>query len=161
MKSTPSDSSSRALQANPPAPEASEVGEAPVFDPRGGLPEAERVVRGLSAEAMAWPAEIEALREWIRPHMAARYPDAAVREGDLDQLVRIASQYASRERFLTELTLDPPQATGDLAAGKIVDGSDTLALGIARAGGDCLRIAGFNREASPAAPILPFCRARG
>ena len=33
--------------------------------------------------------------------------------GDLDQLVRLAAGYASRERFLTELTLDPPQSTSD------------------------------------------------
>ena len=75
----------------------------------------------LSARMMAWPAEIEAVRQWIGPHMAARYPDAAVREGDLDQLVRIASQYASRERFLTELTLDPPDATSDEAGAPLLD----------------------------------------
>jgi DNA helicase-2/ATP-dependent DNA helicase PcrA len=37
------------------------------------------------------------------------------RVGDLDQLEQLATNYASRERFITELTLDPPQATGDLA----------------------------------------------
>jgi ATP-dependent DNA helicase UvrD/PcrA len=36
-----------------------------------------------------------------------------VRKLDVDQLVRLAAGYASRERFLTELTLDPPQATSD------------------------------------------------
>jgi ATP-dependent DNA helicase UvrD/PcrA len=38
-----------------------------------------------------------------------------VRKLDVDQLVRLAAGYASRERFLTELTLDPPQATSDQA----------------------------------------------
>ena len=37
------------------------------------------------------------------------------RQSDLAQLVQIASTYPSRERFLTELTLDPPSATSDEA----------------------------------------------
>jgi DNA helicase-2/ATP-dependent DNA helicase PcrA len=32
---------------------------------------------------------------------------------DVEQLARLAAGYASRERFLTELTLDPPQSTSD------------------------------------------------
>ena len=35
------------------------------------------------------------------------------RRADLIQLEQIASGYSSRERFLTELTLDPPDATSD------------------------------------------------
>ena len=38
-----------------------------------------------------------------------------MRQADLLQLAQIASTYASRERFLTELTLDPPDATSDQA----------------------------------------------
>jgi DNA helicase-2/ATP-dependent DNA helicase PcrA len=37
------------------------------------------------------------------------------RQNDLVQLEQIAAGYASRERFLTELTLDPPDATSDQA----------------------------------------------
>ena len=36
-------------------------------------------------------------------------------QADLLQLEQIASGYPSRERFLTELTLDPPDATSDQA----------------------------------------------
>jgi DNA helicase-2/ATP-dependent DNA helicase PcrA len=35
--------------------------------------------------------------------------------GDLDQLEQVSGAYESRERFLSELTLDPPEATGDEA----------------------------------------------
>jgi len=38
-----------------------------------------------------------------------------VRRADLDQLARIAAGHATRERFLTELALDPPQASSDEA----------------------------------------------
>ena len=60
-------------------------------------------------------------RAWLDPVLEQRYPDAAIRGGDLDQLVRIASQYPSRERFLTEVTLDPPEATGDEAGVPLLD----------------------------------------
>jgi DNA helicase-2/ATP-dependent DNA helicase PcrA len=41
------------------------------------------------------------------------HDDAAIRQGDLDQLARLAAAQPSRERFLAELTLDPPEATSD------------------------------------------------
>jgi len=43
------------------------------------------------------------------------HEDAAVRLLDLLQLEHIASGYPSRERFLTGLTLDPPEASSDLS----------------------------------------------
>ena len=50
-----------------------------------------------------------------------------MRAGDLVQLERIAQQFATRERFLTELALDPPQATSDLAGAPLLD-EDYLVL---------------------------------
>jgi len=50
-----------------------------------------------------------------------------VRAADLDMLAQISGQFATRERFLTELTLDPPQATGDLAGPPLLD-EDYLVL---------------------------------
>ena len=67
------------------------------------------------AATPGWPAEIEAARLWYEPHLERLHEDAAVRRGDLAQLCRIAAGFASRQAFLTELTLDPPQATSDLA----------------------------------------------
>jgi DNA helicase II / ATP-dependent DNA helicase PcrA len=40
------------------------------------------------------------------------YDYPAARVGDLDQLEQIAASYTSRERFLSELTLDPPDKSG-------------------------------------------------
>jgi DNA helicase-2/ATP-dependent DNA helicase PcrA len=61
------------------------------------------------------------VREWFEPHLERIYASAQVRAGDLLQLERIAQQFATRERFLTELALDPPQATGDLAGSPLID----------------------------------------
>ena len=41
--------------------------------------------------------------------------------GDLDQLAKLAAGYASRREFLTDLTLDPPQATSDEAGKPSLD----------------------------------------
>lgn len=60
-----------------------------------------------------WPSDIERIRLWYTPHLERIHEDAEVRMADLMQLEQIASSYPSRERFLTELTLDPPDATSD------------------------------------------------
>jgi DNA helicase-2/ATP-dependent DNA helicase PcrA len=60
-----------------------------------------------------WPVDIERARLWYTPHLERIHEDAEVRLGDLLQLEQIATGYPSRERFLTELTLDPPDATSD------------------------------------------------
>jgi DNA helicase-2/ATP-dependent DNA helicase PcrA len=71
--------------------------------------------------AAGWPAELELVCRWYVPHLERIHEDAAVRESDLAQLVQIASTYPSRERFLTELTLDPPGATSDEAGVPLLD----------------------------------------
>ena len=61
----------------------------------------------------AWPADVECAHAWYRPHLERLHEDAAVRDADLRVLARMATGHASRERFLTELALDPPEATSD------------------------------------------------
>ncbi|CAM5784135.1 ATP-dependent helicase [Rhizobacter fulvus] len=63
--------------------------------------------------APRWPAELQQVHAWYLPQLRRLHDDAAVREGDLAQLARLAHGYASRESFLAELTLDPPEATSD------------------------------------------------
>jgi DNA helicase-2/ATP-dependent DNA helicase PcrA len=62
-----------------------------------------------------WPAAIERTVGWYAPLLEAMYDDHAPRLADLIQLARIAGGFPSRERFLTDLTLDPPDATSDEA----------------------------------------------
>jgi DNA helicase-2/ATP-dependent DNA helicase PcrA len=69
----------------------------------------------LRSDKAGWPADIDATTRWYEPHLTRIYDDAHMRQADLVQLARIASTYASRERFLTEVTLDPPAATSDEA----------------------------------------------
>ncbi|NRP74262.1 ATP-dependent DNA helicase PcrA [Ensifer psoraleae] len=69
----------------------------------------------------AWPAEIGEARNWYEPHLNRIHEDAEVRMADLLQLEQIAGGYPSRERFLTELTLDPPDATSDQSGVPLLD----------------------------------------
>jgi DNA helicase-2/ATP-dependent DNA helicase PcrA len=78
-------------------------------------------LRFLRAKVAGWPAEIERVRHWYEPHLDRQYEDAVTRQSDLAQLVQIASTYPTRERFLTELTLDPPDATSDEAGTPLLD----------------------------------------
>jgi DNA helicase-2/ATP-dependent DNA helicase PcrA len=71
--------------------------------------------RRLAENTGEWPAELDLVRQWYQPHLEQRYDNAVIRAADLDQLGRIAMGYASRARFLTDLTLDPPDATSDEA----------------------------------------------
>ena len=69
---------------------------------------------GLRASSAAkWPADLERARLWYEPHLERIHEDAAMRRADLLQLEQIAASYPSRERFLTDLTLDPPAASSD------------------------------------------------
>ena len=69
----------------------------------------------LRTASPGWPAELELVSRWYEPHLIRRYENPEARQGDLRQLEAIAATFASRERFLTELTLDPPSATSDEA----------------------------------------------
>ncbi|HEY5279700.1 MAG TPA: ATP-dependent helicase [Pseudolabrys sp.] len=68
-----------------------------------------------------WPGELETICRWYTPHLEHAYDDAALREADLAQLAQIAASYPSRERFLTEMKLDPPDATSDEAGPPLLD----------------------------------------
>lgn len=74
-----------------------------------------QLLEGLRKAETGWPSEMAQARNWYEPHLDRIHEDAETRKADLLQLEQIASGYPSRERFLTELTLDPPDATSDQA----------------------------------------------
>jgi DNA helicase-2/ATP-dependent DNA helicase PcrA len=75
----------------------------------------------LAKRDAGWPAELGYARLWYEPLMEQRFEDAQIRQADILQLEQIASSYSSRERFLTELTLDPPDATSDQSGVPLLD----------------------------------------
>lgn len=68
------------------------------------------------AASPSWAGQLTQLRQWYEPQLERLHGNAPVRSGDLQQLEALAEAYGSRQAFLTELTLDPPQASGDESA---------------------------------------------
>ncbi|MFZ2109310.1 MAG: ATP-dependent helicase, partial [Roseiarcus sp.] len=62
-----------------------------------------------------WPVDLGEVVAWRRARLEDDFDNFVTRAADLDALERIAATYPSRERFLSELTLDPPDATSDEA----------------------------------------------
>jgi DNA helicase II / ATP-dependent DNA helicase PcrA len=67
----------------------------------------------LRSAAASWPADYERVLAWYAPHLERLHADARVRLADLQQLGRMAAAQPTRERFVTELALDPPEASSD------------------------------------------------
>ena len=97
--------------------------------PRTGAawPDLVQALQRLRSGAAGWPADLACARLWYEPHLERMHEDAAMRHADLLQLEQIASGYASRRQFLTDLTLDPPDATSDQAGVPMLD-DDYLVL---------------------------------
>ena len=67
----------------------------------------------LADPAVPWAGQVGIVRDWYKPQLERIYDAAFSRTGDLEQLEKLSAQSPSRERFLTELTLDPPTVTSD------------------------------------------------
>jgi DNA helicase-2/ATP-dependent DNA helicase PcrA len=63
----------------------------------------------------------EMVLDALRPLLAAHYVDAAVRVADLDRLAAAASAVPDLAAWLAEITLDPPESTGDYAGPPHID----------------------------------------
>ena len=85
------------------------------------------LLQSLADPQRPWPGQLNAVREWYRPHFERLYEHFHTRLGDLEQLELLSGQFPSRERFITELTLDPPNATSDLSGRASLD-EDFLVL---------------------------------
>ena len=66
-------------------------------------------------------SQVERVREFYEPIFKQIYENPKVRIRDIEQLEQIARGYRSRARFITDLTLDPPQSTSDLAGPPLLD----------------------------------------
>ncbi len=64
---------------------------------------------------ITWPSQMEQIKNFYIELLEENYEDAYIRENDINQLALVSQQYQSRERFISELTLDPPVASGDLS----------------------------------------------
>ena len=85
------------------------------------------LMRAIAHTEGPWQGQVARVREWYEPQLERLYESPEARTGDLAQIERVAQQFATREGFLTELALEPPQASGDLAGAPLLD-EDYLVL---------------------------------
>jgi ATP-dependent DNA helicase UvrD/PcrA len=85
------------------------------------------LVESLGGGERAWPATFERVCRWYDAQLDRLFEDAHIRRADIRQLARIAATYPSVERFLTDLALEPPEATSDEAGAPLLD-EDYLTL---------------------------------
>jgi DNA helicase-2/ATP-dependent DNA helicase PcrA len=108
------------------------MGEAPdphaalqAFEPpasaREGWTQLASLFAKLNDPELAWPADMELAKSWYLPQLERMHDDAQVRKLDVEQLARLAAGYGSRERFITELTLDPPESTSAQSGPPLLD----------------------------------------
>ena len=68
-----------------------------------------------------WLGQVGLVKDWYKPQLERIYDSGWTRMGDLEQLDQLSGQHPNRERFLTELTLDPPAATSGQSGGSSKD----------------------------------------
>ncbi len=79
------------------------------------------LIEAAGLRPIAWPASFEMVCKWYLAQIERFYDNAPMRQADIEQLARIAATYPTQERFLTELTLDPPDAASGQSGVPLLD----------------------------------------
>jgi len=88
----------------------------------GTWPDFVALMRNLAhAPAGEVSAQLHAARMFYAPIAEQRYDNASARLADLEQVEQLGSRFADRTRFLSEMTLDAPNWTGDFAQPPTLD----------------------------------------
>lgn len=88
---------------------------------KASLSQLAKLLHEIHHNRIDWSSQLSKLAELYKPLLEEVYDDHFVRYGDIEQLIEISQQFRTRERFLTELTLDPPQSSGDLSGPPLID----------------------------------------
>jgi DNA helicase-2/ATP-dependent DNA helicase PcrA len=82
---------------------------------REGMAGLSYLVDGLAKAEESPSAQIEQIHQFYRPILERTYDDPRPRSNDIEHLAQLARRCQTRREFLSELVLDPPVSTGDLA----------------------------------------------
>jgi DNA helicase II / ATP-dependent DNA helicase PcrA len=87
-----------------------------------------QLVQQLHQTKTPWPAELHTVRKWYEPLLQYKYDDPEARLPDIVQLEQIAAGFESRQHFLTDLALDPPDGTRDQSGSSCTNCDDYAIL---------------------------------
>ena len=79
-----------------------------------------RLTSGIAADSPI-ADEVHQVRTFYAPLLERRLDQVQARLRDLEQLEQVACRFPNRTSFLSEVTLDPPASTQDLAANPLLD----------------------------------------
>jgi DNA helicase-2/ATP-dependent DNA helicase PcrA len=82
---------------------------------RPGMAALVGLIGDLGAGRQPPAAQVERIRAFYAPLLRELYENPGPRERDLDTIEQLAAAYRSRRSFITDLQLDPPASTSDLA----------------------------------------------
>ncbi len=124
-----------ALRAAPEEPpELARWAQAEMHVPESSREQAGVVIAALAEAGADAPSstgeQVERLCAAIAPLIRLRYADGAIRVGDLDQLAAAARSSQDIRHFVSELVLDPPASSADIAGPPHLD-EDYLVLSTA------------------------------
>jgi DNA helicase II / ATP-dependent DNA helicase PcrA len=91
------------------------------LDLQSHVAEFDALMRYLGDPGSPWAGQMQRVREWYQPHLARLYDAPQVRGADLEQLEAVSGGFESREKFVTELALDPAAASSDLSGPPLLD----------------------------------------
>ena len=74
-----------------------------------------------AARRHAVPDQLHRVRRFYGPLLEQKYDDSHNRLRDIEQLEILAGRFQDRAQFLTEMSLDPPASTQDLAGDPLLD----------------------------------------
>jgi len=101
-----------------------------------GIPMGEEISADSEHEAPPLHTQVERIRHFYEPLCRRKFDNFDMRMRDIEQLEAIASRYTSRSRFVTELTIDPPASTSELAGPPELD-EDWLTLSTVHSAKGC------------------------
>jgi DNA helicase-2/ATP-dependent DNA helicase PcrA len=67
------------------------------------------------------PDQVHRVRTFYSPLVERHYDNVTARQKDLEQLELVSRRFTDRMQFITEMTLDPPASTQDLAGDPLLD----------------------------------------
>jgi DNA helicase-2/ATP-dependent DNA helicase PcrA len=104
------------------------LGEAPVSPKiRRELGPLERLFAEAAGEKVELAVQLDSVGRLYFPLLEKNYENAGPRKSDIEHIIELASEYRSRSRFLSDIALDPPASTSDLAGAPTRD-EDFLVL---------------------------------
>jgi DNA helicase-2/ATP-dependent DNA helicase PcrA len=72
------------------------------------------LLHAIHHDLIEWSDQMRQVSLWFQPVLESNYDNPYSRNGDIEQLAQISQQAPCRERFLSELILDPPSKSGAL-----------------------------------------------